>query len=258
MLPIVDPDPGKIPLYELVNVEGTRTVVKTALEADVQELVFFSTIAVYGGSAGHVLTEDTAPRPGTLYAQTKRQAEQIVLDAYRPDGRAFGTVLRLAAVYGSRMKGNYRRLLQALARRRFIPIGPGTNRRTMVYDKDAASAALAVAGHPKAAGKVFNVTDGEIHSLNDIIQTMCEALGRKLPTLRLPVAPLRTAADIMDKGSRLLGLRLPGFRGAIDKYTEDLAVDGHRIQSEIGFRPKYDLRSGWKETIEEMRRRGEL
>jgi hypothetical protein len=37
-----------------------------------------------------------------------------------------------------------------------------------------------------------------------------------------------------------------------------MAVDGHRIQDEIGFRPKYDLLSGWKETIEEMRAGGEL
>jgi nucleoside-diphosphate-sugar epimerase len=37
-----------------------------------------------------------------------------------------------------------------------------------------------------------------------------------------------------------------------------MAVDGHRIQDEIGFRPKYDLLFGWKETIEEMRARGEL
>ena len=76
--------------------------------------------------------------------------------------------------------------------------------------------------------------------------------------MRLPVAPLRTAAGIMDKGSRLLGLRFPGLRSAIDKYTEDLAVDGQMIQDEIGFRPKYDLLSGWKETIEEMRARGDL
>ena len=61
-----------------------------------------------------------------------------------------------------------------------------------------------------------------------------------------------------DKGTALLGHGFPGLRSALDKYTEDMAVDGHRIQDEIGFRPKYDLLSGWKATIEEMRARGEL
>jgi UDP-glucose 4-epimerase len=30
----------------------------------------------------------------------------------------------------------------------------------------------------------------------------------------------------------------------IDKYTEDIAVDGSRIQKELGFIPKYDLKAG--------------
>lgn len=258
MLHIMNPTRDQIPAYKFVNVDGTMNVVAAALGAGVKRLVLFSTIAVYGDSAGSVLNEDTSPKPVTLYAQSKRQAEQIVLGACLPDGRPFGTVMRLAAAYGSRIKGNYRRLLQALAKKKFIPIGPGTNRRTLIYDKDAANAVLAVLTNPNAAGKVFNVTDGEIYPLSDIIKTICESLGRKPPRIRLPVAPLRSSVSILDNGARLLGLRFPGFRDALDKYTEDMAIDGHRIQEEIGFKPKYDLLSGWKETIEEMRARGEL
>jgi nucleoside-diphosphate-sugar epimerase len=244
--------------FERVNVRGTATVVNEAAKADVERFVMFSTISVYGNSGGSVLNEETTPRPETLYAQSKRQAEQIVLGACLPDGRPFGTVMRLAAVYGPRVKGNYRRLLQALAKKRFIPIGPGTNRRTLIYDKDVAKAVLAVLISPNAAGKVFNVTDGEIYPLSEIIKTICDALGRKLPRMRLPLAFMRAGADIVDKRARFLGHRSPGFRGALDKYTEDMAVDGHRIQEVIGFKPKYDLLSGWKETIEEMRVRGDL
>ena len=85
-----------------------------------------------------------------------------------------------------------------------------------------------------------------------------KAWGGGLPESAFPLSPLRTAAEVMDKGARIVGLRPFGFRSALDKYTEDLAVDGHKIQDEIEFRPEYDLFSGWKETIEEMRRRGEL
>ena len=69
---------------------------------------------------------------------------------------------------------------------------------------------------------------------------------------------LRSGTSIGDKETALLGHGFPGLRSALDKYTEDVAVDGHRIQDEIGFRPKYDLLSGWKETIEEMRAIGYL
>ena len=117
---------------------------------------------------------------------------------------------------------------------------------------------MSVLNNPNAAGKVFKVTDGEIHSLDEIIQSMCGALGRRPPRLRLPVAPLRAAAEVMDKGVRIVGLRSFGLRRSSDKYTEDLAVEGKKIRDKTGVRPGYDLLSGWKETINEMRQRGEL
>jgi len=258
MLHINTPSPEQVSRYRLINVDGTALVARAAIEAGVKHVVFFSTIAVYGRGDCRIFYENSPAHPDTAYAETKLYAERIILETRKPDGKPLGTVLRLAAVYGSRVKGNYRRLLLALAQKRFVPIGPGTNRRTLIYDKDAASAVLSVLNNPSAAGKIFNVTDGKIHSLNEIIQSICEALGRRPPRVHLPIAPLRAAANIVDKGTRLLGLSFSGFKNALDKYVEDLAVDGHRIQDKIGFKPKFDLLSGWKEAIEEMRARGEL
>jgi UDP-glucose 4-epimerase len=258
LLHIVNPLPALQEKYERINVGGTATVVEAARQAGVGRLVFFSTIAVYGASAGNVLAEDSPAHPDSFYAQTKLDAERIVLAAKREDGKLLGTVLRLGAVYGARIKGNYQRLLLALARSRFLPIGRGENRRTLVYDKDVARAALLALEHPAAAGKVFNVSDGEFHTLNDIISTMCRALGRKPPGLSLPIGPVRFAAGIVEDAARLTGFSPPIVRATIDKYTEDIAVDSRRIQKELGFKPLYDLAAGWKETVQEMHRAGAL
>ena len=167
-------------------------------------------------------------------------------------------MLRLGAVYGSRIKGNYERLTQALARGRFIPIGNGLNRRTLVYDKDVGRAAVLAVSYPAAAGRVFNVTDGKFHTLNEIIESICSALGRKPPRFSLPVGPCRSLVGSIETGYRALGLTAPVSRSMIDKYTEDIAVDGSLIQKELGFMPQYDLKTGWEETIREMRELGIL
>ena len=112
--------------------------------------------------------------------------------------------------------------------------------------------------HPQAGGKIYNVSDGEFHTLNDIISTICKALGRKPPFLSLPIRPVRIAAGIVGEVTKILGLPSPISRATIDKYVEDVAVDGRRIQNELGFRPRYDLAMGWEETVEEMRALGEL
>ena len=134
----------------------------------------------------------------------------------------------------------------------FIPIGNGLNRRTLVYDKDVGRAAALAVSHPAAAGRVFTVTDGGFHTLNEIIESICSALGRKPPWLSLPVGPARTLIGLIEKGSHAIGIKPPVTKAIIDKYTEDIAVDGRLIQKELGFVPRYDLKTGWEETIREM------
>jgi len=253
LLHIVNPPPELREKYEHVNVGGTKTVVEAALNSGVRRVILFSTIAVYGPADGRILDEASPARPETDYARTKLAAEQIVLNAEGPDGRPLGTVLRLGAVYGSRIKGNYERLTQALARHRFLPVGRGHNRRTLVYDRDVGDAAALVVSHPAAAGRIFNVTDGTFHTLNEIIESICSTLGRRPPRCFLPLGPTRFLIGLTEKGSVALGLKPLVTRGMLDKYTEDIAVDGSLLQRELGFSPRYDLKTGWEETVKEMR-----
>lgn len=265
LLHIVNPPPELREKYERVNIGGTATVVEAAIKAGVKRVVLFSTIAVYGPSEGRVLNEMSPTHPDTFYAQTKCAAEQIVLNAKGANGEPLGVVLRLGAVYGSRIKGNYERLTRALAVGKrgtrlchvplfpFIPVGNGLNRRTLVYDKDVGRAAALAVSHPAAAGRIFNVTDGGFHTLNEIIESICSALGRKPPRLSLPVGPIRMVAGLIEKGSNMIGIKAPITRETIDKYVEDIAVDGSFIQRELGFVPQYDLKAGWEETIKERK-----
>jgi UDP-glucose 4-epimerase len=107
--------------------------------------------------------------------------------------------------------------------------------------------------HPNAAGKVYNVSDGQFHTLKEIIAVICQALGRTPARLSLPVGPVRMAAGMLEDAGRMIGFKSPVGRATIDKYTEGIAVSSQRIQNELGFKPQYDLRSGWQETIQEMR-----
>jgi UDP-glucose 4-epimerase len=65
-------------------------------------------------------------------------------------------------------------------------------------------------------------------------------------------------AGLIEKGANTFGIKSPVTRETVDKYTEDIAVDGSLIQKELGFVPQYDLSAGWKVTVQEMRRMGEL
>lgn len=258
LLHIVNPPPTLRKEYEKVNVGGTDTVVQAALRENVERVIFFSTIAVYGNTANQIITENTPPYPDTFYAQTKLTAEKIVMQAQRTNGQPLGTVLRFGAVYGARVKGNYRRLLLSLKQGKFIPIGDGHNRRTLIYDRDVAKAVLLTIEHPEAAGQVYNVSDGNFHTLNEIIRVMCKALDRSPPRISLPVKPVRWTISVLEVFAHLFGINVTIGRDMVDKYIEDIAVDSQRIRIQLGFEPQYGLVKGWEETIREMKQNGYL
>lgn len=233
--------------YERVNTVGARIVAEESARAGVRRLVFFSTISVYGPTSCREADEETVPAPRTPYASSKLLGERAVLECHGSDGLMV-SVLRLAAVYGPRVKGNYLSLARAIEAGWFVPIGAGSNRRTLVHERDVAEAAWLAASCPQAAGRIYDVSDGGIHPLREIVSAIYAAVGRREPGWRIPAAPARTVAGIADAALR--GLRRPPrFASMLDKYLEDVAVRADRIQRELGFRPRVELAAGWREVL---------
>lgn len=215
----------------------------------VQRLIYFSTINVYGSTPGRTADEDTPPHPEGIYAETKLAGEELVLGANGPAARGVqAVILRMAAIYGPRMKGNYPRLVKALSRGGFLPVGDGRNRRTLVYEQDAVRAALLAAQHPAAPGQIYNVSDGEIHSLREIIGAICAAIGRRPPRWFVPSSPVRLLAKAAD-GLSGLARRSLNLTATVEKFIEDIAVRAERIKREMGFQRSYELQEGWQKTI---------
>lgn len=243
--------------YERANVTGTRHVVVAARDAGVKRVVLTSTIAVYGEAPDAVANEETPPDPETDYARTKLEAEQVARQEFTgPECTA--VVLRLAAVYGSRMKGNYRQLVRALDRGRFLAPGPGHNRRSVVHDSDVAAAILLAISHPAAAGRIFNVADQTPYPLKDIVRAIALAIGRRPPTFYLPETFALAAVSLVEVFARVIGMTPPLEQSLVHKYNEEIAVDASVIARDLGFRPSMTLESGWKQTITAMRQAGDL
>ncbi len=234
--------------YYGVNVAGTLNLLEAACSAEVNRIVFFSTISVYGaGKSNRALDEGSKKEPDTLYARTKLKAEFLIDEfcAKRSDAPEV-TILRLAAVYGSRVKGNYRLMIHAVQKGGFVYPGNGDNCRTLVHEEDVASAAILAAEHPLAKGRTYNVTDGTAHTVQAIVKAIAKALGKQPLEIHLPGSIMRIIV-------RFLGTAffrgLPGIqiiRYLIDKMNEHVVVNGEKIQQDLGFVPQWDLERGMK------------
>jgi len=264
LLHINNPSPSLYYRYHQINVTGTSNVVDASFVAGVERVVLFSTISVYGeGSPCQIFSERSPVNPMTIYAETKRLAEKIAqersMDSSAPTRV---TILRLAAVYGTRVAGNYLRLVQAV-RRGFVCIpvqAPDSSAavRTLIHENDVVSGAILAATHPAAAGKIYNLTDGALHRLDEIINAVADALRVEVSILRVPEKPLKRLSDFIHSHHHIiskheimqpLGHNIEKAACMIDKLMENSAVDGQKIERELGFKPKYNLKMGWDHAL---------
>ena len=81
---------------------------------------------------------------------------------------------------------------------------------------------------------------------------MSYALGRCPLRYRFPATPFRLLAGVVENGFKLARKSPPVGRATVDKLLEDVAVSGEKIQRELGFRPRYDLLTSWRESVQRM------
>ena len=86
-------------LYHQVNTDGTRVLLEAMKEAQVTNIIFSSTAAVYGDSKIQPITESSEIKPVNPYGKSKFQAEQLISTFYS-DGLA-GITFRYFNVAGS-------------------------------------------------------------------------------------------------------------------------------------------------------------
>lgn len=220
--------------YRCINVEGTARLVQAAERAGVTRFVLMSSIKVNGEiTHGTPFTESMAPQPVDAYGITKREAE----DAVRASSLS-ATILRPPLVYGPRVKANFLRLLESVARRMPLPLAAIDNRRSLIYVKNLAHAIATCLERPTAIGKTFLVRDAEQPSTPELIRRMGMALHT---TPRLFACPPWLLAA---------GATIAGRAGEWQRLSTSLEIDSSAIQRTLGWTPPYTLDQGLSATAE--------
>ena len=174
-----------------VNVGGTQAILEAAREAQVQRVVYGSTVWVYGGSPAQGVIDETSPLalPEHLYTATKIAGEMYAL-AY---GQLYGvesTILRFGIPYGPRARPAA--VVPAFVGRalRGDPItiaGDGRQTRQFVYVEDLAEGVVAGL-RPQAAGRTYNLVGVEETSVREIADAVC-AIVAEVPIVHVPERP---------------------------------------------------------------------
>lgn len=221
------------PFWDL-NDRGTRKLLE-ALEAGSSfpdQLIFISSVSVYGLEAGTNLPEDTPALATNPYGASKRKAEEAVL-RWCDQHKVNGLILRLPLVAGRNPPGNLGSILNAIQQGKYFGIGHGQARKSMVLAADVAELTARV----HQAKGIYHLTDGVHPSFRELEQVIQQSTGKRIPT-NLPKAVAAAMGKGGDWGSRLLGRKLPFDSGVYRKMTQSLTFADQEAREHLNWRPR--------------------
>jgi nucleoside-diphosphate-sugar epimerase len=142
------------------NYAATRMLIEVAKGFRIRRFIFASSCSVYG-AADEMATEESPVNPISLYAQTKVDSEQALLQArnefFNP------TILRFATVFGFSPRPRFDLVVNLLTAKAHqegsITIFNGTQWRPFIHVRDVAAACVHVMNAPLGlvSGQIFNV-----------------------------------------------------------------------------------------------------
>ena len=236
--------------FHAVNVTGTDNVVHAAVRAGVRHFILISSVSVYGPYTVGLFDENTPCHPVGSYAVSKFNSELRSIKIAREAGIPL-TIMRLATLYGEDDPGNICHLVRALDKGRFIWIGNGSNRKSLLYKEDAARACLAVMAQPASGINIYNVS-APPHTMQEIVDTIAKGLGKNPLSIRIPGA---LALNMTNFISKLSNQRFAGLHTMIQKWLAEDVYNTNRFEEAYGFQTKTSLEDGLKREVDWYRQK---
>ena len=229
-------------VYFKVNTGLTQKIFDYFLAQDsIKKFVFFSTAKAAADKVEGVLTEDVVPAPIGPYGESKIAAEKYILEHMPSDKQVY--IFRPCMIHGPGNKGNLNLLYNVVKKGIPWPLGAFENRRTFTSVENICFAVNGVLTKDVPSG-IYNMGDDEALSTNELIEEICQSLGKKARIWRLP-------KGLMFFVARVGGwLHLPLNPERLRKLTENYVSSNAKIKAALGVeRMPVDARSGLRRTL---------
>jgi nucleoside-diphosphate-sugar epimerase len=226
--------PGRPEAFRNVNAEGTRNLVEAAESAGIGHFIYVSSISV-GYPASNA------------YARSKLQGEEYVKRSRLPF-----TIVRPSLAYQDGGAVEFMRFVAHLKHGPvvFLP-GGGRARKSPVHIGDLVAGFAALPGNPRAVGKTYAFSGGEILTLREMAARLLAHMGRPKPVLGVPGWLCLPGILLLWMRSKLTGRESPFTYQTYTGLMQDAAPDDPAAREDLGYRPR-SFREGM-ETLDSLR-----
>lgn len=230
------------------NVTATRHVVQACAEQQVGRLVFVSTPSVYSNGQDQLLIQENQLLPASYtnhYAATKRQAEEVVTQAF--DQGLPTITLRPRAIFGPDDPNILPRIIEANRQGRLPFIDGGQAYIDLTY-VDNVIQAIMQAIHANAAsfGEIYNISNGEQKTLRELVTLFFKKLNQPVRSKEVSYSLAYKLATAMEWKARLLHPKKEPLltRTTVEMLGRSLTLDITTAQKELHYQPLVSVEEG--------------
>jgi nucleoside-diphosphate-sugar epimerase len=241
--------------FRQTNVEGTKRLLAAASLARVRRFIHISTEAVLFRGQHMRDIDESYPYPRRtpfLYAETKAEAERLVLAANGPESGLATIALRPRLVWGPGDQTILPTVTQMAQDGGFFWFNKG-QALTSTTHIDNVVHAVELALEARANGQPYFITDGEIWTVKDFLTAYAGTQGITLPNRSLPARPMRLIGRLTGGVWRLFNLKSepPLTELAVAAISADCTLKIDRAGQDLGYTPILSVAEG----LERMRKR---
>lgn len=227
--------------YFDTNLPGARNTCTFAAAAGCQNILFSSSIAVYGPTNGP--TSESSPLyPASPYGISKLAAE-LIHEAWRAgDAQRRLLICRPAVVYGPGDPGNILRMIRAIQKGYFIFPGNRKIQKSYAYIEGLLDSFEFAMARPENQW-TYNYAERETETLEGLVRLIQAHLEKKIPAITAPLPLLAAAAQVTQW---LTGGRSPIHPARVRKATLSTHIVPATLM-QAGFDFRYDFAASLKD-----------
>ncbi|MDE2027046.1 MAG: GDP-mannose 4,6-dehydratase [Candidatus Omnitrophica bacterium] len=215
--------------YVKTNIEGTYNVLEAVKDLGVKNVLVTSTSETYGTAQYVPIDEKHLSVGQSPYAATKIAADQLALSYWRSFGLPV-KVVRPFNTYGPRQSARAvvpTIMTQVLSGQRQIKLGNTSPTRDLTYVADTVEGFLQIARCPRTVGEAINIGMNTETSIGELA--------------RMIAALAKVKIRVVEDRQRLRGR---------STEVERLRCNNAKLLGLTGWKPRYTLEAGLKETMD--------
>jgi len=151
-------------------------------------------------------------------------------------------ILRPGTFFGPGDRLHFGRIAQRMKNGKGVIIGRGDNALPFCYVTDVVQGFLLAAYHEKAHGNVYNISNDQPLTQQEIFTAIADDVGGTRPTRHLPYYPIYFGSIAAEKIAHITHSRPMVTRLGVMMFGTDNRHSVEKARRELGYEPKVDVR----------------